>query len=69
MQDKKFIKLFNKFIVYVILLSPVLVSSQWHFINTQIPASDAVDWLTTAIDINNNFYNGEYYNFIKRIFN
>ncbi len=58
-------KLFNKFIVYLILLSPVLISFHWHYINTQIPASDAVDWLTTAIDINNNFYNGEYNNFIK----
>ena len=58
-------KFLEKIIVYMILVSPLFISINWHYVNTQIPSSDAVDWLSTAIDINENLYNGDFFSFIK----
>ena len=54
--------------IFAILLIPSFLSIYWHYTNTQLPFADATNYLTAAINIYDNFYKLNIYEFIKGLY-
>ena len=42
---------YNNFIIFTLLLLPAFLSTLWHLNNSQLPITDAIDYLWPALTI------------------